>query len=168
MHMRSENVIGAFSLRVVDVIRSSAEAESGLSGGGPAALVVVVAEPGVGLGDLAKALRLSQPGTSRLVDRLEDSGWIERRSTGGSRIGLHATAKGVEVALRLHDVREHALKSLLSAADPADIEVLAAAADRMLTALTKDEEQLRSTCRLCDRSVCEPCPAWSALADTSP
>src|SRR3954453_2545737 len=69
---RDRNVLAAWALAVADAVRIASEESTGLSGGAPAALVAIVADPGLSIDQLRHVLALTHPGTVRLVDRLVD------------------------------------------------------------------------------------------------
>src|SRR3954465_4169390 len=77
--LRTANLVGAWALVVADAVTRTTERETGLGGAVPAALVTIGAYLDQSIEELRGALGLSQPGTVRLVDRLEAEGWVRRR-----------------------------------------------------------------------------------------
>jgi DNA-binding MarR family transcriptional regulator len=71
---RCANLLGAASLSVAGAVRDAVERTVGLGGAVPAALVTIDAFPRHNIEQLRAALGISQPGTVRLVDRLEGEG----------------------------------------------------------------------------------------------
>jgi DNA-binding MarR family transcriptional regulator len=70
------------------LIRKRFEAKtsgSGLSAAQWRLLVRVVKEPGVAQARLAELLEIEPISVSRLIDRMEEGGWIERRTDAGDR-----------------------------------------------------------------------------------
>src|SRR5919201_2940423 len=65
----------------------------GVTGGQVSLLVQIQKQPGVGVRELAARERMSVPGMSKYVARLESAGLIERREVGGDRrrVGVHVT-----------------------------------------------------------------------------
>ena len=68
----------------------------GVTGGQVALLVQIKYSPGVGIRELAARERISVPGMSKYVARMEASGLVERQPVGGDRrrVGLHLTDPG--------------------------------------------------------------------------
>jgi len=158
---RDRNVLAAWAIAVADAVRSAAEQSTGLAGGAPAALVAIVADPGLSIDDLRRILDLTHPGTVRLVDRLAERGWVHREQGPGRRVRLEATAAGQDAERRLAAAREEAVAGLLAAMPDQDVHTMAGLADPVLEAVADRTADMRRLCRLCDRRVCEPCPAES-------
>jgi MarR family transcriptional regulator, negative regulator of the multidrug operon emrRAB len=166
MHVRSErdrNLIGAFALAAADAMRQAVEETVGQGGATPAALVTIGAYPGRSLERLRSALQLSQPGTVRLVERLQDEGWVERRPSQGRASALHLTESGTALVDRLLAARGGAMDAVLEALEPEEVAAMAAGAERALAAQTTDRAALERLCRLCERAACEACPVAAAL-----
>ena len=68
-------------------------------------LVSMVGNPGISLGRLAETMQIQQPTLSRIVDRMVDSGLIERKAAPGDRrsLELDLTKKGWAKAAPLVD-----------------------------------------------------------------
>jgi MarR family transcriptional repressor of emrRAB len=164
---RSVNVLGAWVLSVADAMREAAERSTGMSGAGPAALVAVAAEPGMSVDTLRRALGLTHPGAVRLVDRLEERGWVARGAAGGRAVALRPTPAGVTARDALLAARHDALAAQLDRLGP-DRERLAAMVEPLLVEQAPDQGGLRRLCRLCDRAACEPCPPWTHLEAATP
>jgi DNA-binding MarR family transcriptional regulator len=104
----------------------------GVTGGKVALLVQVQQAPGIGMRELAARERMSVPGMSKFVARLEEAGLLERREVGGDRrrVGLHVTAAGHRVlrsvkskrtawlAARLRSLDEEQLAAIDAAIEP--------------------------------------------------
>jgi DNA-binding MarR family transcriptional regulator len=152
------NVIGAWVLAVADAMRLAVEESAGLSGAGPAALVAVVADPGIRIDDLKRVLGLTHPGTVRLVDRLVDRGWVERRPGTGRTVHVMPTRNGRQAEKRLIAAREQAVADLMAVLAAPQRRQLARAVAPMLSQQTRDLDSRRRLCRLCDRPACAECP----------
>jgi MarR family transcriptional repressor of emrRAB len=159
---RERNLIGAFALAAGDAMRRAAEAEVGQAGAAAGALVTVGAYPGRSIEQLRGPLGLSQPGAVRLVERLEASGWVERRASPGRASALHLTAAGEAVVERVLAARAAALEALLEPLTDEQRAAMAAAGERLLAAATTDRAALERFCRLCERAVCTACPVAAA------
>src|ERR1700712_817942 len=111
---RDRNVLAAWALAVADVVRRAAEQSTGMGGGGPAALVAIVADPGLTIDELRKILDLTHPGAVRLVDRLVEQGWVRREPGTGRSVRLKPTSSGRAAEHRLAAAREVAVAELLA------------------------------------------------------
>src|SRR5204862_5743003 len=71
----------------------------GVTGGQVSLLVQIQQTPGIGIRELAARERISVPGMSKYVARMEAGGLVERHSVGGDkrRVGLHVTSAGHRV-----------------------------------------------------------------------
>jgi MarR family transcriptional regulator, negative regulator of the multidrug operon emrRAB len=156
---RAANLVGAWSLVVADAVTRTTERETGLGGAVPAALVTIGAYRDQSIEELRGALGLSQPGTVRLVDRLEAEGWV-RRSPGRRprTLSLALTPAGRRMLRRVIAARERAVRELIAPLDPGEAEVLERALERLLHARGYDGRDPERVCRLCERAVCERCP----------
>src|SRR5688500_2652672 len=166
MHVRSgrdRNLIGAFALAAADAMRRAVEETVGQGGATAAALVTLGAYPGRSLEHLRTGLEISQPGTVRLVERLEREGWVERRPSPGRASALHLSASGARLVDELLDARERALAAVLEDVEPEAVAAMAAAAEQALAARTTDRAALERLCRLCERRACGACPVDRAL-----
>jgi DNA-binding MarR family transcriptional regulator len=166
MHVQStrdRNLIAAFALAAADAMRDAIEESVGQGGGAAAALVTIGAYPGRSIERLRAALRLSQPGTVRLVERLEREGWVERAPSPGRASALRLTDSGTALVERLLAARARAVDELIAPLEPEAIAAMAAAAERALVAQTADRAALERLCRLCERAACDACPVAGAL-----
>lgn len=161
--LRTPNLAGAWSLAVADAIRRAVEGVTGIGGAVPAALVTIDAYPRRTMEELRTALRLSQPGTLRLVERLENEGWVRREVGPRRAAGLVLTAAGRRTKDRLLLARDHALSQLLEPLSQPERSQLAGLLEKLLAAQTDDYVALARLCRLCQRAACERCPVSAAL-----
>jgi MarR family transcriptional repressor of emrRAB len=167
-HEHAVNVIGAWSLAVADAIHRSTEAVAGITGTAPAALVAVAADPDMSIDELRRALNLTHPGAVRLVDRLQDRGWIQRHPGPGRTVHLRLTTQGHRTHRHLLEARHEAITSLIQTLDPATLTRVAELVAPSLTAASTSADRLRRLCRLCRRSDCDPCPAAAGIACPRP
>jgi DNA-binding MarR family transcriptional regulator len=112
----------------------------GVTGGQVSLLVQIKRAPGVGVRELAARERVSVPGMSKFVARLEDAGLIERQDVGGDkrRVGLHVTPAGVRVLRSVKSRRTAWLAARLATLDDEQLEALDAAVEPL--SLLLDEE----------------------------
>jgi DNA-binding MarR family transcriptional regulator len=103
----------------------------GVTGGQVSLLVQIEHAPGIGVRELAARERISVPGMSKFVARLEEAGLIERREVGGDkrRVGLHVTAAGLRVLRSVKSKRTAWLASRLRTLDDEQLEALDAAVE---------------------------------------
>jgi MarR family transcriptional regulator, negative regulator of the multidrug operon emrRAB len=156
---RSSNLLGAVALAVADRIEEAARAVLNRAGETPAALVVI----GYGLGpsndQLRRILRLSHPGSVRLVDRLVADGLVVRREGRDKRaVALHLTRRGSKLREQLLKGRLANVRPILTSLTEQEQAVLTALLAKMLSALGTTDLERRTICRLCDDRVCIDCP----------
>lgn len=162
MDDRTANLLGAFVVALSDAVRTDIERASHLGLSAAATLATTAAYPGESLDALGRTLGLSAAGTSRLADRLQADGLLERQSAPGdarSRV-LVLTNAGRERARVLLDARRAALLRALTSLSAEERDQLTHLLELMLTALTSDRECCDHTCRLCDIAICpqDTCP----------
>jgi DNA-binding MarR family transcriptional regulator len=163
---RTANLLGALALEAAHAQQEAASKVVGQAGAAAAALALVGAAPGRTIEQLRGPLGLSQPGATRLFDRLAREGWIDRGATPGHR-GLHLvlTEAGEETLRRVLAARREVLTDLLQPLDGPELSRLAALLERMLAARTTGRAALERLCRLCERGACRRCPVGQAMDD---
>src|SRR5579859_6520807 len=177
---RLTNLVGALSLALSDRVRDATETEAGFRAAAPAALVALHEFLGHGTMDqLRRAVGLSPSGAVRLVDRLVQQGYVERLpGSDGRSVALVLTAQGRAAARRVRAARSEALKRVLVALPPADLNSLTSIAEKLLGAITRERLADRDQghdpsggwlCRLCDFDACGrqdgACPAAASAQD---
>ena len=112
----------------------------GVTGGQVSLLVQIEHVPGIGVRELAARERMSVPGMSKFVARLEEAGLIERREVGGDkrRVGLHVTAAGLRVLRSVKSKRTAWLAARLATLDDEQLEALDAAVGPLSRLLEAD------------------------------
>src|SRR5688572_29915714 len=78
---RTNNLLGALIVALGDAMRTNVESASGHGVTAAAALATAFAFPGRSVDHLRKIVGLSAAGTTRLVDKLQADGLIERRAS---------------------------------------------------------------------------------------
>jgi DNA-binding MarR family transcriptional regulator len=153
---RTGNLLGALSLAVTD--RTSA-AVGGAAGQSESAAVALSAlhhfldDPPVDL--LRQVLGLTPSGTVRLVDRLQDAGYVTRREgRDGRSVSLRLTASGRRAAERVSRARGEVLEDALSGLAPAERQAFDKVVSRVLVGLIRGPGATRWMCRLCDTTAC--------------
>jgi DNA-binding MarR family transcriptional regulator len=159
--LRDLNVIGAFALALADDFKGAMEDLAEGTESACSALIVIGQESGLSVDRLSKILRLSQPGTVRLVDRLAAAKLVERK-TGTDRraVALRLTEAGKRQVKSLLIGRQHALVQALRGLDDWERSTLSAIASKVLRGLEHSEVECDRRCRLCDANSCpdESCP----------
>jgi DNA-binding MarR family transcriptional regulator len=161
---RCANLLGAASLAVAGAVRDAVEREVRSGGALPGALVTLDAYPGHSIEQLRAALGISQPGTVRLVDRLEAEGWAARQPRDGRGLAVVLTPAGRRVVKRLLAARERTLVAILEPLAADERTQLMSILEKLLAAQTHDRQDLERLCRLCRRAACERCPVAASLA----
>jgi MarR family transcriptional regulator, negative regulator of the multidrug operon emrRAB len=160
---RCANLLGAASVSVSEAVTDAVERAVGVGGALPAALVTIDAYPHRSIEELRTALGISQPGTVRLVDRLEREGWAQRRAGHGRAVAVTLTPAGRRVVKRLLVARDEALAAALEPLGATERGQLMPILEKLLAAQTGERRDLEHICRLCHRSSCEACPVAGAL-----
>jgi DNA-binding MarR family transcriptional regulator len=158
---RLVNLLGALALRLVDGLHHEAFATLGYGGESAAALVTLGVEPGFSINDLRQALQLSHPGTVRLVDRLAQQGWVERRpGSDGRTVALFLTDAGHAKRHQLLAARRNQLQGAMQALTSEECAQLTPLLEKMLVAMTTSAAAAFAICRLCEEEVCpgDRCP----------
>jgi DNA-binding MarR family transcriptional regulator len=102
----------------------------GITGGQVSLLAAINHEPGITQAALAERERISAPGASGQLVRLEAAGLIERTRS-GRRIGLSVTEEGERVLRSVRNRRTAWLAERLSKLEEADRERVEAAIDAL-------------------------------------
>jgi DNA-binding MarR family transcriptional regulator len=103
----------------------------GVTGGQASLLAQIKHSPGIGVRELAAKERMSVPGMSKFVARLEEADLIERQEVGGDRrrVGLHVTSAGDRVLRSVKSKRTAWLSARLGTLDDEQLEALDAAVE---------------------------------------
>ena len=161
---RTANLLGALALEVAHAEEEAAAGVVGQSGAAAAAIVVIAARPGLTLEYLRGPLGLSQPGVTRLVERLVSAGWVSRAGAGGrGGLALRLTPEGERVFDELLLARRAAVSAVLAPLTEAQQEQFAGLLETLLAARVGNRADLERLCRLCERRVCAQCPVGGAL-----
>jgi DNA-binding MarR family transcriptional regulator len=156
MTTRLENLLGAFGVAVSDSMDDAFDEACAVGDSAPAALILIRENPDTRIEALARYLALSHSGTVRLVDRLQQAGWVTRETCEDKRaVVLVLTKAGEKVAERLLEGRRKSLGRALAGVGAADRKVLERLLPQMLNNLVTDPAQADHTCRYCDSGACE-------------
>ncbi len=101
----------------------------GVTGGQVSLLVQIKYHPGIGMRELAALERISVPGMSKFVTRLEEAGLVQRAPVEGDqrRVGVTLTAPGQKVLRSVKSKRTAWLADRLRQLDPEELEAIDAA-----------------------------------------
>lgn len=167
---RANNLLGALIISVNDSIRAATHSVLEMQGETAAAIVTIGNNPGQSILWLSKALRLSHPGTVRLLGKLVDDSMVERgrTATDGRTAALHLTPKGKQRMASILRARRKGIDGALDALSAAEQRQLCELIERMLAKMSS-EENADSICRLCEERVCPQttCPVTQACAGKS-
>jgi DNA-binding MarR family transcriptional regulator len=157
---KDKNLLGTLAMVLNDEVRSATNAVIGMSGETVSAIVLLGANPGLSVGQVAHALALTPSGAVRLADRLAGDGLIERQhGTDQRTVTLSLTAKGMESRLLALSERERIISKATDGIAEEDMFLLGILLDKMLTNLMTQADQNFRYCRMCDEDACEPdCP----------
>jgi DNA-binding MarR family transcriptional regulator len=108
----------------------------GVTGGQVSLLVQIQRTPGVGVRELAQRERMSAPGMSKYLARLEAAGLVERTQTSDRRrVGLRLTQEGDGVVRSVKKRRTAWLATRLRALSPGELEAVDAAIEPLVRLL---------------------------------
>lgn len=152
---RGNNLLGAFVVAVNDRVQQRAEEAIGMGGQAPAALVTIGHNYGQSVEFLSGVLQLSHSGCVRLVDKLFQQSWIERRAGVDRRtVALYLTHTGRERKRDVLRARRDALDGVIDTLTPRQQEQFVELLEIMLKAVTASKNEADVICRLCEEQVC--------------
>ena len=168
---QTANLLGALSLMLADRMADA----MGEAGGRPesaaaalSALLHFLDRPAVDL--LRQVLGLTSSGTVRLVDRMAESGYVERGpGRDGRSTAVTLTEAGEATAQRVAAARAEVLEGALAGLSHADRDALRRILGTMLVGLIRGPGAVRWMCRLCDTGACRGaeggCPVGNAARE---
>jgi DNA-binding MarR family transcriptional regulator len=117
---------------------------------------------------LRQVLGLTSSGTVRLVDRMAESGYVQRGpGDDGRSTAVSLTGAGRAAAESVAAARAGVLAGALDGLSPAERETLRQLMSKLLAGLIRGPGAVRWICRLCDTGVCRGsgggCPAGHAV-----
>jgi DNA-binding MarR family transcriptional regulator len=114
----------------------------GVTGGQVSLLVQIKFQPGIGMRELAELERMSVPGMSKFVSRLEEAGLVEREPVEGDqrRVGLSLTPAGEKVLRSVKSRRTAWLAARLRELGPDELEAVDAAIEPLTHLLDEEAE----------------------------
>jgi MarR family transcriptional repressor of emrRAB len=163
---RTANLLGALLTGLHDHLSNRLEQASDISGDGPAALVAIAYNEGRTVEFLRRTLSLSHSWTVRVVEKLEQAGLVSKKAAVDKRaVALYLTEPGKRKAQLIVRARRRCLDEVLAALPAKDQKQLTPMLERMLAALTGDDDSAEAICKLCEVDVCpqDRCPVTLAV-----
>jgi DNA-binding MarR family transcriptional regulator len=113
----------------------------GVTGGQVSLLVQIKYHPGIGIRELAALERMSVPGMSKFISRLEEAGLVQRAPVEGDqrRVGLTLTAQGQKVLRSVKSKRTAWLAARLRELGADELERIDAAIEPLAHLLAEGE-----------------------------
>jgi len=170
---RLDNLLGALSLTLMDRVNHAVRERTGLHDSSIFALVLLgQANSSLTIDALAKLLWIAHSSGVRLVERLVDEGYVERKSGSDKRtVVLALTRAGRKIVDAALASREAAISNITNCLPETMHETMTEACERLLTEMSGDRITAARNCRLCDERACDlkRCPvdiAYHKHADT--
>jgi MarR family transcriptional regulator, negative regulator of the multidrug operon emrRAB len=167
---RSLNLLGALVVSVHDRMTELVEAELGMGGQAPAALVTITHNPGESVAFLSGALRLSHPGCVRLVNKLVQAGLVERGEGKDKRyVTLTLSAAGKRRSQEILRARRKALELFAQPLRRQQQLQLTELLETILRETATTKQAGDTACRLCEEQHCpQPdCPITQGFTRNS-
>jgi DNA-binding MarR family transcriptional regulator len=153
---QAANLLGALSLVIADRMTDGMAEAGGRPESGAAALSALrhfLDRPTVDL--LRQVLGLTSSGTVRLIDRMVESGYVERGpGADGRSTSVSLTGAGRAAADRVGAARAAVLLGALDGLSATERETLRQLLSKVLAGLIRGPGAVRWICRLCDTGVC--------------
>ncbi|HSK97665.1 MAG TPA: MarR family transcriptional regulator [Euzebyales bacterium] len=163
---RSANLLGALALAIGDRRADAVAEAAGHSRTGATALSALhhfLDAPSIDR--LRQVLGLTPSGTVRLVDRLEQDGYVTRGAGDDRRSrAVTLTARGREVARRVSAARAQVLDDALARLSDDERACFGELTGKVLAGLMREPGAVRWTCRLCDVGICRSEPGECPFA----
>jgi DNA-binding MarR family transcriptional regulator len=160
--MHESNLWAAWTLRSHDAL--TAALPTGLGLRDASALTLIGSHPGCAADWLWARIGLTQSGTVRLVDRLQELGYVAREKTGRS-LRLTLLPAGEEALQGWNQAREEAGNAVLGGLTPAQRAQFTELLEQGLRSTQRIRVEADSTCRLCDWQACRQCPVDRSVSE---
>jgi MarR family transcriptional regulator, negative regulator of the multidrug operon emrRAB len=152
------NVLGAMAEWVTEQV-DSAVCSADLNLPEVSALLLLSKYSDSSIEHLRAPLGLSHSGCVRLVDRLAQGGYVERRVGEDARtVALHLTRRGRGFSEAATERRAEALARALHVLEPGEQELLGRLVSKLLEQSIPRASMATKVCRLCDYEACVECP----------
>ncbi len=161
--MHTPNVVNAWVLQAVDALEGAAP--RGVALREIEALTLISTHPGCSSDWLRVRVGLSQSGTVRAVDRLQDLRLVDRARS-GREVALSTTPRGERLLRAWQDARGRAVDELLGGLDRRERDRLVQLIGLSLTRRSRERHEADRACRTCEWPRCEPaCPVDLSVDD---
>lgn len=164
MHMLCENKLGALGVLLSDSLERAA---GDLSTSAAALLLTLFYSRDITATELAKIGGVSQPTAVRVLDGLVRRALVERKGRAGRVTILCLTPMGRKRARSLQAARLSAMNGVLGVLPRQEQGHLERTLDKLLRAAINSRSSARTTCRLCDHTLCDGrlCPIGTRAAE---
>lgn len=166
---RAANLLGALSLGISDRAAAAVAGAAGRSdsaGAALSALLHFLDRPSIDL--LRQVLGLTSSGTVRLVDRLVESGYVERLpGSDGRTTAIALTSAGREAAIRVSTARADVLQRAMAHLSTEERHTLEQLLGKLLVGMIRAPGATRWGCRLCDVGLCRATPGGCPVGNAA-
>jgi DNA-binding MarR family transcriptional regulator len=163
------NVVGALAVVLGDQMADATSAAAGRADSAAAALAALLHfldRPTVDR--LRQVLGLTSSGTVRLLDRLTESGLVERLpGIDGRSAAIVLTEAGHATAERVCQARAEVLGRALAVLSPQERADLGALSGKLLVGMMRGPGAVRWGCRLCDTGICRGAPGGCPVGNAA-
>jgi DNA-binding MarR family transcriptional regulator len=159
--LRTANLLGALACEIAERLDSRLRYHPNQTDSSSAALNIIGFYEGCSNRTLSLALKLSHTATVRLVDKLEQAGYVKSAQGSDRRtVALFLTAAGRARAREIVEDRCAALGEIVGALTDRQQSQLEKLLETMLKTLTTGAAEADHICRLCDEIACpaDACP----------
>lgn len=117
--------------------------------------------------ELAEGLNVSAPAATKLVDRLQRRGLVQRRENPGDRraVELSLTANGRMIVEQIRNHRSETLKTIIGRMNPEHRDGLASALEAFINAGLAETRAVDSLCQRCGDEWDHTCPLIPVFHD---
>ena len=162
--MHTANVLSAWTLTAHDALLAAARSVD-LELRDLAALTLVREHDGCSLDWLHHRIGLTQSGTVRLVDRLEERGLLTRGAAAARAVPLHVSPAGDERLVAWRQVQTAVTERLLEGLPTGRRRDVVAGMASVLRSEARQRLEADATCRACCWAECgEDCPVDASVA----
>lgn len=164
------NVLGAFARALSDKVEQAVCEATGLSSSACSAIVTVGSEPDSSIETLRRMLSLEHSSLVRLLDRLEQRGFL-RRIRGSNvdqrMVSVSLTDEGEDCFTAILDARRATLEEVMLPLGSAERKLMIGMVAKMMPHVVDPGDDQHYVCRLCDLEVCPQtdCPVNLAYPD---
>ena len=163
---RTANLLGAFALLVHGQVERALQDHLGKGRSAAAAVLTIGTRPRGSIEALSRILGLTHSAAVRLVEGLVRERMViklpgpDRRSS-----ALVLGPQGESCCASLLKRRRGVLEQFLKRLPPQACQAVGQALGQMLEHSADSRQEAQHICRLCEHSVCKPCPVGSTVRD---